>query len=93
MFILKNHTKRVVEKLLPDPFLKNQNWAYLWINCLKLYTVCFYHMLKGGLSKYTETNFYIIFQEKYFSYYSPSPDQMPLSVCLYFVRYWAIRGL
>ena len=33
-----------VEKLFPDSFLKNQNWAYLWINCLKFYTVCFYCM-------------------------------------------------
>ena len=26
---LKNHTQNVVEKLLPDPFLENLNWAYL----------------------------------------------------------------
>ena len=26
---LKNHAQNVVEKLLPDLFLKNQNWAYL----------------------------------------------------------------
>ena len=25
---LKNDTQNVVEKLFPDPFLKNQNWAY-----------------------------------------------------------------
>ena len=25
IFFLKSHTKNVVEKLLPDPFLKNQN--------------------------------------------------------------------
>ena len=31
----------MVEKLVTDPFLKNQNWAYLWINSLKFYTVCF----------------------------------------------------
>ena len=37
-------TQNVVEKLLPDPFLKNQNWAYLWINSLKFYSVCFYCM-------------------------------------------------
>ena len=29
---LKNHTQNVVEKLVLDPFLKNLNWAYLWIN-------------------------------------------------------------
>ena len=31
----------VVEKLLPDPFLKNQNSAYLRINSLKCYTSVF----------------------------------------------------
>ena len=25
----------VVEKLVLDPFMENQNWAYLWINSLK----------------------------------------------------------
>ena len=30
----KNHTQNEVEKLFPDPFLKNQNWAYYWINSL-----------------------------------------------------------
>ena len=45
----------MVEKLL-DAFLKNQNWAYLWINSPKIYTVCFYGMPNWGLSKYIETN-------------------------------------
>ena len=40
----KNHLQNVVEKLFTDPFLKNQNWVYLWINNLKFYTVCFYCM-------------------------------------------------
>ena len=31
----------MMEKLFPDPFLKNQNSAYLWINSVKFYTVCF----------------------------------------------------
>ena len=30
-----------MEKVFPDPLLKNQNWAYLWISCIKLTTVCF----------------------------------------------------
>ena len=45
----------MVEKLFLDPFIKNQNWAYLWINWLKFYTVCFYCMSCWGLSKYIET--------------------------------------
>ena len=27
--------------LFQDPFLKNRNKAYLWINSLKFYTACF----------------------------------------------------
>ena len=41
-FFLKNHPQNVMEKLVPEPFLKNENWAYLWINSLKFYTVCFF---------------------------------------------------
>ena len=36
------NTQNVVEKLFPDYFLKNQNWAYLWINSLKFHTVCLF---------------------------------------------------
>ena len=45
----------MVERLVPDPFLKNENWAYLRINSLKYYTVCFYCTASWGLSKYIET--------------------------------------
>ena len=43
------------KKLFPDPFLKNQNGAYLCFNSLKFYTVCFYCMPSWGLSQYIET--------------------------------------
>ena len=34
----------MAEKLFPDPFLKKQNWAYLWINSLKdLYSLFLLH--------------------------------------------------
>ena len=36
LFLWKNHTQNMVEKLFTDPFLKTQNWAYLCINSLKL---------------------------------------------------------
>ena len=39
---LKNHSENVVEKLFPDHLLKNQNWAYLWINILRFYIFRFY---------------------------------------------------
>ena len=66
--LLKNHTQNVLEKLFPDPYLKNQNWAYLWINSVKFQTVCFYCMLIWGLSKYsgieTETEIEYAFLQK-----------------------------
>ena len=36
-FFLKDHTENVVKKLSPEPFLQNQNWAYLWTNGPKFY--------------------------------------------------------
>ena len=49
----KRYTQNGVKKLFPDLFLKNQNWAYLWIDCIKFYTECFYRMASWGLSKQT----------------------------------------
>ena len=40
IFLEKLYTK-CEEKIVPDPFLEGQNWAYLWINNLKLYAACF----------------------------------------------------
>ena len=34
---LKIRTQNMLQKLLLDPFLKNQNWAYNWINSLKVF--------------------------------------------------------
>ena len=34
IFFLKNHMQNK-EKLFPDSFLKNLNWAYIWINNIK----------------------------------------------------------
>ena len=52
---MKNHTQNVMEKLVPEPFLENHNWAYLWINRSKFYTPCFYCIASWELSKYIET--------------------------------------
>ena len=35
----KNHTQNAVEILFSDTFLKNQNFAHLWINSLTFHTV------------------------------------------------------
>ena len=55
IFLKKNHTQNVVEKLFPDPFQENQNQAFLWINSVEFYTVCFHYMQSWGLLKDTET--------------------------------------
>ena len=60
IFLEKSYTKWV-EKLFPDLFLKNQTWAYLWINSLKFYTTCFYCMPSWWLSKYNETKLQKVF--------------------------------
>ena len=118
IFLKKSYTK-CVGKTSPRPFLKNWNWAYLWINNLRVLYSCFYCMQSWGLSKYIETKlrttsfyilgflknrkrsgtshpcfiFCIVFKEKYFSFYIIWTDQVSLSGCLYFVRYWTIYEL
>ena len=47
--------QNVVEKLVSDPFLKNEDWAYLCINSLKFSIVSFHCIASWGLSKYIET--------------------------------------
>ena len=56
IFFLKNHAQYATEILFPDPFLKNWNWAYLWINILKFHTACLYGMSSWGLSEHIETS-------------------------------------
>ena len=62
---LKNHTQNAMEIIFPYPFLKNQNWPYLWISILKFHTACFHGMPSWGLSEHIETKlqttcFYLI---------------------------------
>ena len=78
------------------------NW---WLSkhiVIKMQTICFYLILsilkkmKRGLelvSLFTLTSYLIfcmIFEEKYLSCYILLIDQVPLSGCFSFVRYWAI---
>ena len=44
-----------MEKLVPDPILKNEHWAFLWINSLNFFTVCFYRVVSWELLKYIDT--------------------------------------
>ena len=52
IFFLRNHTQNLMEKLLPDPFIKDQNYAYLWINSLKCHKFVFIVCPSQGLLKY-----------------------------------------
>ena len=38
-FFWKIIHKNVVEKLFSDPFLKNRNLSYIWVNSLKFYII------------------------------------------------------
>ena len=64
IFLEKSYTKCGGETI-PRPFLKNQNWCYLWINSRKVCAVYFYWIPSWELSKYIETElqttcFYLI---------------------------------
>ena len=53
------------QKLFQDPFLKNQNWEYLWVDSLKCYKYVFILCPNQGPPKYTGTKvrntfFYLI---------------------------------
>ena len=48
--VIENHIRNIFLEF-PDPFLKNQNWAYLWINSRKFYTIYFYWMTNGNIFK------------------------------------------
>ena len=50
-FFLKNYVPKMVKRLFPDPFLRSQNWPYLWINGIKFSVVCFYCMSSWGFYK------------------------------------------
>ena len=45
----------MVEKIVPAPFLENENCAYLWINSLEFYTISFYCMFNRRLSNKIES--------------------------------------
>ena len=87
-FLLKNHTQNMMDKLFPDPSLKIQNWAYLWVNNLKFYEVCFYCMTIWQPSNILQlsrrplafTSYNVFFWEK-----SPRPS-LPSSFSAWFLK-------
>ena len=88
----KKNTQNIVRNLAPDPFTKNQNWAYPWINSLKFYAICFYFMPKWRSTQVLKCRplvltlspcliFGKIFGEKYFSRYILLTDPISLHDC------------
>ena len=64
-FHKESFTKYCGETIPRHPYPKNQNWAYLWIKCLKFYAVYFYCFPSWGLLEYIKTKlkttwFYLI---------------------------------
>ena len=92
-FFLNNHTQNVVEKLVPNPFLKNQNWAYLWINSLKFYTVYLYRMPSWGYRNILKLSCRPLAFNSYKAFSKNkkrSGASLSTSFCAWF---WAIYGL
>ena len=89
-FLFKNHTQNVVEKLIPGPFQKNQNWLFLRINSPKFYTVCFNFMLIWGLSKYSETKLqttcFLPYMKLFFNKKKRSKTSFPASFSTWFSK-------
>ena len=56
----KPYVQNVTEKLVLDPFLKNPNWADLWIKSLKFHTGCCIVCPSPVLPKHVETSFYFV---------------------------------
>ena len=56
----KPYVQNVTEKLVLDPFLKNPNWADLWIKSLKFHTGCCIVCPSRVLPKHVETSFYFV---------------------------------
>ena len=87
----------VIESFTQFVFIVCQVEGYRNIDHLQLQTTCFYLILSFLFLKKKEVwnqslclIFHMLFEEKYFSCYILLIDQVSLSGCLYFVRYWAI---
>ena len=39
VFFFEKSYSKCDEKTIPRPFLKDQNWAYIWINSLQFYAI------------------------------------------------------
>ena len=81
---LEKSLAKCVGELVPDPFLKNENWAYLWTNYIKFFTVCFCCMPNWGLSKYIKTNLQTTCLYHILSFFKKQKEVWNQSPCLIF---------
>ena len=49
---INNSSVHVVEKPFPDSIVKAENWAYLWINNLKFYSLFLMYVMLGAIKIY-----------------------------------------
>ena len=64
LFFSENRTQNVLEKLAPEPFLKDPNWVYHWKQSERLYSLFIVYPNRRP-PKYSETkvlsiSFYLI---------------------------------
>ena len=102
VFLEKSYI-RLGGKVVAEPFIKNKNRAYIWMNSLKCYK-CFVVSPSRGLPNYVKTKvlptcFYLKqsffknrrrFEEKCFSHYILLTDQISLPDSFFFLRYSVI---
>ena len=85
IFLEKSYAN-VVEKLVPNFFIKNQNWAYLWINSLKSLTVYFYCMPKWRSIKTKVRTQFVTDAEKLYQAFSETKSGLELVSLLHLLH-------
>ena len=86
---LKNYTPNLLEKLFQDTFPRNQKWAYLLINSLMFYRICFYCISSWGLSKYIESklqNTFFYLEYSFLKNKKRSGTSLPASFSQWFLK-------
>ena len=94
MFFLKNLLQNLVEKLVPDPFTNNHNWAYLKLRCRPLAFTSYRAFFKN--KKMSETSLRASFSgwffKKFFSCYILLTDWLYSINCVWLALLLEILG-
>ena len=85
IFLEKSYTKCGGETI-PRPFLENQNWAYLWINSLKLFIACFYCVSSCGLLQHNETKLLTTSYKAFLKNKKRAATSLPTSFSAWFLK-------